>query len=262
CENIDWNVGRVLKTLKDLKLRDDTIVVYFSDNGPNSYRWNSCMKGRKGSIDEGGLRSPFFIRWPGHITAGATIPHITGAIDLLPTLIDLAGVKLQKSKPLDGRNLVPLLQQQDVKWKPRSLFSIRKNQVSVRTQRFRLDASGQLFDIATDPGQHRNVADRHPKLVTQLRQQSKQHGEEMKLCFEASDDRPFHVGYGPSTTLPARDGVEHGTIKRSAKPPNNSFFTNWTSTEDYISWQVDVAETGNYAATVYYTCAAGNEGAT
>jgi hypothetical protein len=56
--------------------------------------------------------------------------------------------------------------------------------------------------------------------------------------------------------------VEHGTIKRSSKAPNNSFFTNWTSTEDHISWQIDVAETGNYEATVYYTCAAGNEGAT
>ncbi|HIE97714.1 MAG TPA: N-acetylgalactosamine 6-sulfate sulfatase [Fuerstia sp.] len=262
CENIDWNVGRVLTTLENLKLRDDTIVIYFSDNGPNSYRWNGGMKGRKGSIDEGGLRVPFFIRWPGHIPSGATIPQIAGAIDLLPTLIDLAGIKLQKSKPLDGRSLIPLLLQENAKWEPRSLFSIRKNQVSVRTQRFRLDAAGQLFDIASDPGQRNNVADQHSELASELRQQAVQHGEEMQVCFEASVARPFHVGYGPSTTLPARDGVEHGTIKRSSKAPNNSFFTNWTSTEDYISWQVDVAKTGNYAATVYYTCAAGNEDAT
>ena len=61
-ENIDWNVGRVLQTVDQLGLRDQTIVVYFSDNGPNSYRWNGDMKGRKGSIDEGGLRSPCFVR--------------------------------------------------------------------------------------------------------------------------------------------------------------------------------------------------------
>ena len=58
CENIDWNVGRVLKKLDELKLADNTIVLYFSDNGPNSWRWNGGMKGRKGSTDEGGVRSP------------------------------------------------------------------------------------------------------------------------------------------------------------------------------------------------------------
>ena len=56
CENIDWNVGRVLAKLDELKLADNTIVVYFSDNGPNSWRWNGGMKGRKGSTDEGGVR--------------------------------------------------------------------------------------------------------------------------------------------------------------------------------------------------------------
>jgi arylsulfatase A-like enzyme len=262
CENIDWNVGRVLTTLKNLRLTNDTIVIYFSDNGPNSYRWNGDMKGRKGSIDEGGLRVPFFIRWPGHIPAGATVSQIAGGIDLLPTLTDLAGIKRQEFKPLDGRSLVPLLMQDNSKWKPRSLFSIRRNQVSVRTQRFRLDASGQLFDIAADPGQRSNVADRYPEVLPELRAQAEQHAEEMKANFEAHANRPFHVGYGPSTTLPARDGVEHGTIKRSSKAPNNSFFTNWTSSKDFISWQIDVAETANYDATVYYTCAAGNEGAT
>ena len=58
CENIDWNVGRVLTKLDELKLADNTIVLYFSDNGPNSWRWNGGMKGRKGSTDEGGVRSP------------------------------------------------------------------------------------------------------------------------------------------------------------------------------------------------------------
>ena len=70
CENIDWNVGRVLDRLDELKLADNTIVIYFSDNGPNSWRWNGGMKGRKGSTDEGGVRAPFLIRWPGHIAAG------------------------------------------------------------------------------------------------------------------------------------------------------------------------------------------------
>src|SRR3954447_17886685 len=65
CENIDWNVGRVLARLDELKLADNTIVLYFSDNGPNGWRWNGGMRGRKGSTDEGGVRSPLPVPWPG-----------------------------------------------------------------------------------------------------------------------------------------------------------------------------------------------------
>jgi arylsulfatase A-like enzyme len=262
CENIDWNVGRLLKQLDDLKLRENTIVVYFSDNGPNSYRWNGGMKGRKGAIDEGGLRSPFFIRWPARIEAGAAVPQIAGAIDLLPTLVELAGIDGQVDKPLNGRSLCPLLLEQSPAWQPRSLLAIRKDQVSVRTQRFRLDAAGRLFDIVADPGQQIDVADRHPVVKARLQAQAKQHGKEMQRQFQANADRPFTVGYGVSTTLTARDGVEHGTIQRSSKAPNNSFFKHWTSTDDFITWDIDVGKTGQYEAIVHYTCAAGDAGAT
>ena len=261
CENIDWNVGRVLKTLDELKLQDDTIVIFFSDNGPNSYRWNGGMKGRKGSIDEGGLRSPFFIRWPGHIPAGATVPNIAGAIDLMPTLADLAGIPQNVSKPLDGMSLKPLLTRQDNSWTDRSLFAVSRKGVSVRTQQFRLDAAGQLFDITVDPGQKTNVAGKFPEVTTELKRQAAEHREVMADCFAEFADRPFHVGYGRRTTLPARDGQPHGGIQRSAKAPNNSFFKDWTRTDDFISWPIDVGESGTYEAILHYTCAAGNEGA-
>ncbi len=263
CENIDWNVGRLLKTLDDSGLRDETIVIYFSDNGPNSYRWNGGMKGRKGSIDEGGLRSPFFIRWPGRIRAGAKLPNIAAAIDLLPTLTALAGIDAKGDKPIDGQSIASLLLGRTSEpIASRSILSIKKNQVSVRTPRFRLDADGQLFDMSADPGQRHNVADQHPEVAAKLMKQAKRHASEMKVCFDANADRPFHVGYGPRTTLPARDGVEHGTIRRSAKAPNNSFFTNWTAADDYISWQIDVGKAGRYQAIVHYTCASGDEGST
>ena len=102
CENIDWNVGRVLKRLDELKLADNTIVLYFCDNGPNGWRWNGGMRGRKGSTDEGGVRSPLLMRWPGHVRPGTKVTPIAGAIDLLPTLADLAGIPVVSSKPLDG----------------------------------------------------------------------------------------------------------------------------------------------------------------
>jgi len=224
------------------------------------------MKGKKGSLDEGGLRSPFFIRWPGHIRAGATIPQIAGAIDLLPTLADLAGIDAKVDKPLDGRSLRSLLleveQRENAAWEPRLLFATRDNRVSVRTQRFRLDASGKLFDIAADRGQYTDVARQHPDMATRLLLQAKQHAKEMKAQFEAYAKRPFTVGFDESTSLMARDGVGHGTIQRSSRYPNNSFFTHWTRAEDSITWDVEIGTTGDYEATVYYTCAEGDEGTT
>src|SRR5205814_4680792 len=109
CENLDDNVARVLGKLDELKLTQRTIVLYFSDNGPNSWRWNGGMRGRKGSTDEGGVRSPLLVRWPGHIKPGTIVRPIAGAIDLLPTLAELAGVAVVRTKPLDGRSLAPLL---------------------------------------------------------------------------------------------------------------------------------------------------------
>ncbi|MCH5376512.1 MAG: N-acetylgalactosamine 6-sulfate sulfatase, partial [Planctomycetes bacterium] len=78
------------------------------------------------------------------------------------------------------------------------------------------------------------------------------------------DDRPFPVGYPefPVTHLPARDGVPHGNVKRSAGAPNCSFFTHWTSTDDRITWDIQVANSGRYEAVVYYTCPAADIGST
>ncbi|MCX6638171.1 MAG: arylsulfatase [Acidobacteria bacterium] len=261
CENIDWNVGRVLAKLGELKLANDTIVLYFSDNGPNSWRWNGGMKGRKGSVDEGGLRVPFLIRWPGRIRPGVRVSQIAGAIDLLPTLADLAGIPLASAKPLDGKSVKPLLMEQAKEWPDRMIFSLQAKRISVRTQQYRLDANGQLFDMLGDPGQERDVAKENPGVAAKLRQAVAQWAKEV-LPLVGADDRPFPVGYSKTTLLPARDGVSEGGIERSAKPPNCSFFTNWTSKDDRMSWDIEVAHSGEYDADVYYTCAPGNTGST
>ena len=260
CENIDWNVGRLLKTIDDLRLRENTIVVFFCDNGPNSYRWNGGMKGRKGTLDEGGLRSAFMIRWPSVVPKGTTVESIAAAIDLLPTLAECAGIDAKTNKPTDGRSLKSLLTGNAAKWEDRYLFSCRRNQVTVRTQQFRLDGQGALFDIVADRGQRKNVSKKYPDVAAELRAAAKQHFAEMSALREKYAERPFSVGYAKSTSLPARDAKEHGTIRRSAKPPNNSFFTNWTSTDDSITWDIEVLQPGEYTATVYYTCAEGDQG--
>jgi arylsulfatase A-like enzyme/imidazolonepropionase-like amidohydrolase len=260
CENIDWNVGRVLQRLDDLQLSENTIVIYFSDNGPNSWRWNGGMKGKKGAVDEGGVRSPFFLRWPGKIAGGRVVEQVSGAIDLLPTLAQLAGIPLETRFPLDGRSVADLLVEKRTHLRPRLLFSEWQKKASVRSGRFRLDQTGQLFDIENDRGQTVDVSVDYPETKHQLAEALKAHIAEMSQAFESFKDRPFTVGFGPRTVLPARDGVEHGTIQRSAKAPNHSFFENWTHEEDSITWDVDVVGQGIYKAVVFYTCAEKNVG--
>jgi arylsulfatase A-like enzyme len=256
CENIDWNVGRILDKLEELKLAGNTIVVYFSDNGPNGWRWNGGMKGRKGSTDEGGVRSPFLIRWPSKIKGGLRIPQIAGAIDLLPTLTELAGVDLPPRKPLDGVSLKPLLLNESKDWPERMIFSHWNKKVSVRTQQYRLDSEGALFDMDADPGQMRDVAKDQPAIASKLSAAVADWTKEMLTKELFADGRPFPVGYPefPLAQLPARDGVPHGNVKRSANAPNCSYFTNWTSTDDRITWDIEVAAAGLYEAVVYYTC--------
>ena len=270
CENIDWNVGRVLDKLSELKLSETTIVVYFSDNGPNSWRWNGGMKGRKGSTDEGGVRSPLLVRWPGKIAPGTKVTPIAGAIDLLPTLTDLCqinapsprtsqinsiGGKTDVGKSLDGQSLAPLLLGQAVAWPDRLIFSHWGGNVSVRSQQFRLDASGKLYDMFADPGQSRDVTAEHPDLTRTLAQAVASWRSEV-LSEMQRIVHPFPVGYRqfPRTQLPARDGVPAGKIRRSDKAPNCSFFTNWTSPEDQITWDVEVATTGKYQVAIWYAC--------
>jgi arylsulfatase A-like enzyme len=265
-ENIDWNVGRILKKLDDLKLAEDTVVVYFHDNGPNGWRWNGGMKGRKGGVDEGSIRSPCFIRRPKHLPAGRRVPQIAGAIDLLPTLADLAGLPLPGGKPLDGVSLRPLMTGGDdaaAAWPDRMIFSHWNGRVSVRTQRHRLDDAGHLYDMQADPGQRRDIAAQNKDVALRLLDEQKRWKAEM-LAGLKRDDRPFTVGYKqfPITHLPARDGVPHGNVKRSAPAPNCSFFQNWTSTDDSITWDVDVATAGRYEAVVLYTCPKAEVGST
>jgi len=261
CENIDWNVGRVLKAIDDRKLSSNTVVLYFSDNGPNSWRWNGGMKGRKGSVDEGGVRAPLLMRWPGHIQPKTRVAQIAGAIDLLPTLADLAGISTASPKALDGKSLKPLLTGAKEDWPERMIFSLQGKQVSVRTQRYRIDPKGAVFDMESDPGQIRNIAPDHPAVANKLRSAVADWSKEM-LPLVGPDDRPFPVGHAKLTLLPARDGVGSGAILRSAIAPNCSYFTHWTGIGDRMTWDIEIEKAGEFQVSIYYTCQERDAGST
>lgn len=262
CENIDWNVGRVMTKIEELGIAENTIVIYFSDNGPNAYRWNGGMKGKKGTTDEGGVRSPMFLNWKGSVIGGKTVKEIAGAIDLLPTLVDLSGIDLEIEKPLDGESLKPLLFGDNENWNDRLIFNHWGKNTSVRSQEYRLDAGNRLFDMERDPGQTTDVKEDEPEIASQLIQAKEKWEAEVLSELPKVDERPFVIGHPDCkfTQIPARDGKGHGNIQRSNKYPNCTFFTNWVATHDSITWDADVFAEGDFEVEVYYTCSAADVG--
>jgi arylsulfatase len=139
------------------------------------------MRGNKATPYEGGTRVPAFFRWPGTLEAGVDVRALAGAVDLFPTLAELSGALVPNDPSLDGRTLLPLLQDRNAAWPDRYLFthlgrwekgktdSAKFNQCAVRSQRFRLVNNQQLYDIVNDPGEQRNVIDQHPKKVADMR---------------------------------------------------------------------------------------------
>lgn len=256
CENIDWNVGKINKKLKELGLLENTIIVFLSDNGPNGNRWNDGMKGRKGSTDEGGIRSPLIIKWEGNFPKGKIIKEISAGIDLLPTLKDLVNIKDVPKNKLDGLSLKDLIYDDNVNWQDRTIFSYWRGRLSLRNQKFRLGPKNLLFDMENDPNQFEDVSKLYPGIFESMKNEKIKWKQMVLSELPKKDKRPFIIGHPKmqNTQIPARDATPNGKIKRSNYYPNCSFMTNWIDINDSITWDVEVAEDGDFEAVIYYTC--------
>jgi arylsulfatase A-like enzyme len=263
CENIDYNVGRIVDKVERSGLSENTVIIYLSDNGPNSWRWNDGMKGRKASTDEGGVRSPMIMNWQGKFKPGKSVKQIAAAIDLLPTLADMANIKPRIDKQLDGVSLKPLLLQDNPAWQDRLIFTHWSQKVSVRSQRYRLDHTNQLFDMQNDPSQTTDITLQKPDVADKLQKAKQKWQQEVLSELSRKPNRPITIGYPgyQYTQVPARDGKSSGNIKRSSRHPNCSYFTNWISTEDEITFDVEALSTGDFEVEIYYTCPAKDVGA-
>ena len=264
CENIDWNVGRIVAKTRELGIDNNTIILYFCDNGPNSWRWNGGMKGRKGSTDEGGVRSPLFIKWPAGIEAGKQIERLMSVTDLLPTLSEMCGIPCETNHPLDGISVKETLLEGETEWEDRYLLNYWSGRTSIRTQQYRLGHQGGLYDIEAERGQLIDLSEDLPQVKKEMMKVAEQYRKQIEAELPKVETRSFYLGHPALkyTQIPARDGLEHGNIKRSSRWPNCSFFTNWTSPKDSITWQVEVPEDGSFKVTLYYTCKEGDEGST
>ncbi|MBL9202620.1 MAG: arylsulfatase [Opitutaceae bacterium] len=189
--NIDDNLGRLLDHLKAKGVERDTLVVFINDNGGTvgTRVWNAGMRGQKGSPWTGGVRAASFWSWPGRFKP-ADVPALAGAIDFFPTLAELAGAKLDAKvrAQLDGRSLVPLLENPRAPWADRTLVAhvgrwpLRTSpdawkfrNCSIRDSRWRLVSidggdrpAWQLFDLKADPGEQTDVAATNPSVVQRL----------------------------------------------------------------------------------------------
>ena len=120
--NIDDNFGKVLKKLDDLNIADNTIIIFMTDNGPQQTRYVGGMRGRKGDVYQGGVRVPFYMRYPSSFEKNKDIETTATHIDVLPTLAQLCNVELPNETLIDGKDLLPLINNEKVDWADRSLF--------------------------------------------------------------------------------------------------------------------------------------------
>jgi arylsulfatase A-like enzyme len=175
--NIDENIGRLFDALKELKVEENTIVIFLTDNGPQQPRYTSGLRGRKGSVYEGGIRVPCFIRWPSRLKAGVKIDHIAAHIDLLPTLLEACGISTPAGLLFDGRSLIPLMRKDGTAWPDRTLYfqwhrgdePEAYRDCAARGQRFKLINGKELYDMIADPGEQNDISQQHPEIVAEMR---------------------------------------------------------------------------------------------
>ena len=176
--NLDENMGRLLGAIRKFELDRDTIVIFLTDNGPQQNRYNSGMRGLKGTVYEGGIRVPCFLRYPAQFAGGDKIDRVAAHIDIMPTLLDLCGIPLPRGLRIDGRSLAPLLRGSAGSWQDRALyFQWHRGDepepfraCAARSQRYKLVDGKELYDLVDDPSEGRDIAASHPNVVRNMRQ--------------------------------------------------------------------------------------------
>jgi len=192
-EELDWSTGRVLDTLRELKLAANTLVIFTSDNGPWLIKGADSgsaapLRGGKGSTWEGGVRVPTIAWWPGKIAPKTSVDSIAGTIDLLPTAVAIAGGTVPPQPVIDGRDISPLLLGKTTV-SPREVhyYFAGYNLQAVRKGPWKLAIAPQnetmgkgilpdantheprLYNLDKEIGEQTNVADAHPEIVNELR---------------------------------------------------------------------------------------------
>lgn len=236
-EHIDLNMGLMFEKLDTWGLLENTIVIFTSDNGMTTkgcglggkagrpqvklgtdgegnamMTYNAGMKGLKGTVDEGGVRVPFFVRWDGMIKEGRTVDTVVSYLDILPTLADAAGTELPDAQEFEGKSLKPFFADSAPEWEDRLHFQhvtrwnlnanpddYKWKNYSVRNQRFRY-VQGVLYDMENDPNQLKDVTAEFPEVVESMTKAYEKFWDEVRPLMinetvPLAEEKPYHVDY-------------------------------------------------------------------
>ena len=259
-ENIDRNVGRFMAKLNDLGIDENTLVVFMHDNGPQWNRYNCGFRDIKGSVYDGGIRSPFFARWPARIPAGDRPAAVGQHVDVMPTILEAVGAG--PAEGLDGRSLMGVLKGEEdgnfdravVVQSHRGDVPVKWHNAMIRRGEWKLvNASGfgkelekaplqlELFNLRDDPGERNNLAEEHPEVVARL-------AAEYEAWFEevGANDPGNYVP--PAISIGAIDGPVVLTRQDWRRRSSGS---GWGARAEG-AWRVDVRQDGPYRVRVRF----------
>jgi arylsulfatase len=245
--NVDENVGRLEQMLRETGLQENTIVIFMTDNGATAGAdfYNAGMRGRKIGLWEGGHRVPCFLRWPKRgLAGGRDVNELAQVQDILPTLMELCGIKAPPATRFDGVSLQPLLLGK-VEQLPDRMLVVQFSRMNVgRPQwgdaavlwrKWRLVSNQHLYDLSKDPAQERDVIREHPEVAARMRSHYEQWWKEVAPRLDSF--LPVHVGAdqeNPTLVSPTewadsfldqgnqirrgerRNGIWHVMVERSA----------------------------------------------
>ena len=301
-EVLDYNIGKITKTVQDLGLEEKTVLMFAVDDGPSpgvdlTYAnrrmvdsekaerergWGRKLRGSKANIYEGGSVSPFYIQWKGRINPGLEYNHLSGVIDLFPTILEICNVEIPEDNlPIRGQSLIPVLNNDDLpEWDERMYFDNTNfyriprwtinmdhpemREMSVHYKNFKLirfDRSLQgkdtvyyeLYDLDEDPQEETNVYADNPDIRLKLRNEVERWYEEMLGTGRAFGQAVFEVGNWDEKVTPINlDAVKEisGTVKKSDR--SEFRFDGWTTPGSSMTFDIDVVEDGEYQVELIY----------
>ena len=184
-DNIDDNLGKLFQKLDELNLTENTLVIFMTDNGPQQIRYVAGMRGRKGSVYQGGVRVPFYVKYPARFAGNKNVDTPGAHIDVLPTLAELCKVPLPKDRKIDGHSLLPLMEGKSVDWANRSLFFYWSrrypelyNNMALQKAPYKLvghtDYNAEitrfeLFDLEKDPYEQKNLVNEQTAVAQKMK---------------------------------------------------------------------------------------------
>lgn len=251
--NVDENMGKLVKFLDKNGLRENTVLIFTTDNGTiRSKVYNAGMKGGKCSRFDGGHRVPCFVSWPGGgLIEPTDISTPTQVQDILPTLIDICKLEKPGNSEFDGKSLLPLLKGRHFEDR---MFVVQYQQndlkkydaaVVWKNWRLVLPWGDQLFDICADPGQENIISDQHPEIVKKMKDFYEDWWAETKPHLDKIVYNRIGTNHQQEVILNSSDWFEvradgNGSPRKaSARPKTGTEFTGGI-------WYIDVEKTGKY----------------